>query len=186
MRQKADQEKTDQAHLAASIEKVEAEVGGPRPPSGSIAVQGMSPSWLQPRNGHKSAQMHAAAACQLPLCWIQLAIAPHSPLPQARKKFEADRKAEEEHRKATLGSWEWNESAGGGQRQAAWRVHRLPAGQCVACTPGGNRSSAAGPAVLELHGFAGIAPILPRTFAAPFCRVLLQCAAPMVLRQKHT
>lgn len=34
-------------------------------------------------------------------------------MPQARKKFEADRKAEEEHRKATLGSWEWNEAAGG-------------------------------------------------------------------------
>ncbi|PRW58735.1 WW domain-binding 4 [Chlorella sorokiniana] len=55
MRQKADQEKKDQAELESSMQRVEAE---------------------------------------------------------ALKKFEADRKAEEEHRKATLGSWEWNEGAG--------------------------------------------------------------------------
>lgn len=32
--------------------------------------------------------------------------------PQARKRYEADRKAEEEHRRATLGEWVWNQGAG--------------------------------------------------------------------------
>ncbi|KAL4434242.1 hypothetical protein ABPG75_000683 [Micractinium tetrahymenae] len=31
---------------------------------------------------------------------------------EAKKRYEADKKAEEAHRKATLGSWEWNQEAG--------------------------------------------------------------------------
>lgn len=35
-----------------------------------------------------------------------------APSLQAKKRYEADKKAEEAHRRATLGSWEWNQEAG--------------------------------------------------------------------------
>lgn len=34
------------------------------------------------------------------------------PVLQAQKRYEADRKAQEAHQRATLGSWEWNQEAG--------------------------------------------------------------------------
>lgn len=96
--------------------------------------------------------------------------------PPFRRRARSLRRTERQKRSTARRRW----AAGNGtSRQVGGRGKRH--GGCTCC-PLGN----AGPAVLKLHGFAGNAPILPRSFAAPFCRVLLQCAAPMVLRQKHT
>ncbi len=100
---------------------------------------------------------------------------------QARKKFEADRKAEEEHRKATLGSWEWNEAAGVGRQggriddSGAW---------CHECGAAGFRRW---PLAVRCAAYAcrpAHACCLP-TWCAPLarspCRILLQLAAALVL-----
>lgn len=121
MRQKADREKTEQAQLAASMEQVEAEVGVDACrlmlASCSDISRPAAGMGMQPHPGNPPLRLRARPSHACPCFSPSVLPAGCSSLLQARKKFEADRKAEEEHRKKTLGSWEWNEAAGGWQ---AW------------------------------------------------------------------